>query len=148
MPRFAVPVVALLAASVVAAPVPKTIKKADDLQQMEGLWQVETVDEGKGPKPPPPGWEGFYWRVTEGKLHTGTPKSKGYVGAGMTLDQTQSPRHLDVTTGGSTCLYIYELDGDTLKTIHSSTGQPRPTAFAGGQVGTTFVWKRVKDESK
>jgi uncharacterized protein (TIGR03067 family) len=150
MPRFT-PLLVLLVTPVAAislgAPVPKAVvkKKKPDLEQMEGRWVVETIDSGKGQEVPKDDWATFYWEVKDGRLFTGTKSGPGYRGAAITLDPTQSPRHMDVTTDGSTVPYIYEIDGDTLKTIHSDSGKPRPTGFSGGNGRYSFVWKRAKE---
>jgi uncharacterized protein (TIGR03067 family) len=147
MPRFIPLLVVLFAPLAVGAPVPKAIgkRKKPDLEQLEGRWVVETIDSGQGQQPPKDDWATFYWEVKDGRLFTGTATGPGYRGAGITLDPTQSPKHMDVTSDGTTVPYIYEIDGDTLKTIHSSSGQPRPAGFTGGNGRYSFVWKRAKE---
>lgn len=130
-----------------AAPVPKALaKKAkSDLELMEGRWLVEQIDSGKGLAAPQGDWATFYWRVENGKLFTGTTGGPGYRGVAFTLNPDQSPKQMDVVQNGSAMPYIYDLDGDTLKTVHSSAGQPRPADFNPTNGHYVFVWKRVKE---
>ena len=86
-----------LAASVVAAPVPKEIKKKDDAALLEGRWVSVSVDSGGGHEPN----TGYWIEVKDGRLSIGTTNAKAHTKeVPFTLDTAESPKHLDITPAG------------------------------------------------
>ena len=130
-------------ATAVAAPVPKEVKKKDDAKLLEGRWESVTLDQGQGHNP-----DTSYWlEIKDGKLSTGIgTKTKGFVDVPFTLDPAESPKHIDITSGGTTQPWIYEIDGDTLTWCHPSGGTERPTGMKSAKPYCCTVWKRVKEE--
>jgi uncharacterized protein (TIGR03067 family) len=131
------------AAVAVAAPVPKAVKKQDDAKRLEGQWVSVTSDGGSGHRP-----DTSFWLIVDADkmwMGTGTP-SRATPEYGFTLDPSQSPKHLNLT---STALgrqeWIYEIDGDTLTWCHPSTGDERPTGMKSDKPYYCTVWNRVKE---
>jgi uncharacterized protein (TIGR03067 family) len=63
------------------------------------------------------------------------------------LDPSKKPKALDVTPlekGNVTALFIYEIDGDTLKLCWNKPGGERPKEFAGKDKAGYMVLKREK----
>lgn len=136
---------ALSAGLLTAAPVPKALKKPTDAQLLEGWWQFESLDDGRGPTACRD-----YDLIRDGRLfHSGMLRN-GEAGHPIRLDPTQTPKHLDVEDPlGRVLPGIYRLDGDTLTYCHSKPGHPRPTEFQGS-AGEVYcgVLKRVNREPK
>ena len=138
--------VVLVAAAAVAAPVPKAAKKKSDAEQLEGRWEIVTLDTGGGSQVPTGDTATFYMVIKDGKLSTGTRGGPGYQNREIKLDPAQSPKWLDISdTQGLYHLSIYELDGDTLKWCETNSRDARPTEFKGGNANNYFVWKRAKE---
>lgn len=140
-------VVLMLAPPLVAAPVPKAVAKKTDAELLEGRWECVTLDGGSGPD----GGKGstdYWFTVRDGKLYTGVGESKGYDAVTFKLDPDQSPKRIDITSGGVVLPCIYKLEDDTLTWCHPQDKQPRPTEFKGGNGCYCFVFKRAKEEKK
>ena len=135
--------VLLLAASTVAAPVPKGIKNTD-AKLLEGRWVSVTFDGGEGPKT-----DGSYTLVIrDGKMWFGAGGAESPPDAPFTLDPTRSPKQLDVSwpTWKEPQQYVYELKGETLALCHSQPKNSRPSDVKGAPGGQIcFVFKRVKE---
>lgn len=121
--------VALLVAPVlVAAPVPKSVKKKDDGGDIIGLWVNR------------PGQTSGWYFHEDGSAGCGTPGVPGGCVAVYKVDATQTPKHLDWSQdGGKTWhLAIYEIENDVLKINFGSGGSGmRPTAI-GPNLGSQF----------
>ncbi len=111
----------------VAAPVPKSVKKKDDATDIVGLW-ASTRGGNTG-----------WWFAEDGKAGTGNPVQVGCK-AIYKVDATQSPRHLDWSQdeGKTWYLAIYEIENDVLRINFgtNNTGK-RPTAI-GPNLGSQF----------
>jgi hypothetical protein len=118
----------LSAAPLVAAPVPKGLKKQADGSDIVGLWAKT-----------PGGTSGWYFNP-DGSAGCGTPGVPGGCVAVYKVDATQTPKHLDWSQdGGKTWhLAVYEIEGDVLRINFGggNTGQ-RPTAI-GPNTGFQF----------
>ena len=121
-------VVALLLVPVlVAAPVPKSVKKKADENDIVGLWASTR------------GGTTGWWFGEDGKAGTGNPVQVGCK-AIYKVDPTQSPKHLDWSQdeGKTWYLAIYEIEDDVLKINFGSSGTgKRPTAI-GPNLGSQF----------
>jgi uncharacterized protein (TIGR03067 family) len=143
MPLLALLAAGLFAGALLSAPVPKAVKKRTDAEAMAGRWKGVSFN-GQG---------NTEWSlvVADGKI-TINDAGTAPAAAPFALDESHSPKHLDISWKGwpNPQLYIYLIDGDTLTLCHAQPGQPRPTVFDGG--GTDgrycFVFERVKDEPK
>jgi len=132
---------ALTAAALVAAPVPKVAKKQDDAKALEGRWESVTVDIGGGERADTDWW----LEVKDGKLSTGRGGSNGYMSRAIKLDPDASPKHLDIDDlSGKFLLSIYKLEDDTLTWCESSSTTNRATEFQSAGMFNVFVFKRVK----
>jgi uncharacterized protein (TIGR03067 family) len=135
----------VIASAVLAAPVPKAAKKKSDLELLEGRWEIVTLDTGGGLQVQTGDFATFTLTVKDGKLSTATKSSPGYTSLPFRIDESQSPKHLDIETPNQSMSCLYEVDGDTLRWCHPQPGQPRPTELKGGNGSYLFVWKRVKE---
>lgn len=141
--RIALLLTFALALSAVAAPVPKPLKKADDLTVLEGRWEGVTVDTGSGPSN-----GGSYWfEVKDGKLSTGIGTTPGYVARTLRIDATTTPKQIDVDdTRGGFHLGIFEIDGDTIRWCESSSTTNRPPEFKAVNGFNLLIYRRAKDK--
>ena len=127
----------------VAAPVPKAVRKADDSALLEGRWESVSIDTGSGTRADTTWW----LDITDGKLSTGCGQSNGYAACAFKLDQTASPKQLDIeVANGQFILTVYQLDGDTLTWCESSSTTNRATELQTAGGFNLFVFKRVKKE--
>lgn len=148
MMRIAALLLLAISSTLIAAPVPKEVKKEE---KTEGTWQLESLSAfGR-----PAGLGGIqYW----------TLDAEGYV----TTHQTPAPpenavKHLQLAfepktkavdykyTNGNNTGYpgMYELDGDTLKICCNLKGTGvRPTTVDAGSDVYLWTFKRVKAEAK
>lgn len=143
--RTAVLLVFAMTIFAVAAPVPKSLTKPSDAELLEGWWQYETMDDGRGPTP-----HRDKDLIRDGLLyHSGTLRNEE-PGSKIRLDPTQTPKRLDVEVPLERVLQgIYQIDRDTLTYCFAQPGHPRPTEFKGSG-GTVYccVLKRARDETK
>jgi uncharacterized protein (TIGR03067 family) len=138
----------LIAFSLLAAPVPKGVKKKTDEELLEGRWEIVTLDEGDGPKVPADSYRTFHFTYRAGVLNTGRERNAGWVNVKVTLDPTMSPRVMTLETSpGRFIKNIYEIDGDTLKWCEWQRPDP-PTGFTGSNGQNCFVLKRATDEKR
>jgi uncharacterized protein (TIGR03067 family) len=118
--------------------------KAKDKEAILGAWQMEKIDRGKGETTPKV-------RITFGKdgqmLYAGPD---GEVEGKYTLDPTDTPKAMNMSTENGIVPAIYSLDGDTL-TIAVGTGKKvvRPDQLkADGKAIEVWTLKRVQDQKK
>lgn len=129
--------------ALVAAPVPKAVKKADDATLMLGKWECVSLDTGSGQQP-----DKRFLLVGDGTMSMTNDAPSDAAAGPLKLNQDTSPKQFDVTWKGWTTpqRYIYQLDGDTLTICHGQDNQPRPTEFKGSREGACcFVFKRMKE---
>jgi uncharacterized protein (TIGR03067 family) len=118
-----------------------------DLAELQGTWQLETIDDGKDSKLGAKkrtlfiGGELFLVRDGDKMVQVGTVR----------LVPTRTPKHIDATVKkgqheDNTMLGIYELKGDTLKVCFDPEGESRPRTFATKSEGARFtaVYKRAR----
>ena len=105
MNRVMCALAALLVASLlVAAPVPKALKKARDEDRIIGVWvEADTPSS-------------LWFFNADGTCGVGEPTAPA-LNAVYRMDSTQTPPHLDWSQNDGKTWYldVYELDGDTLK---------------------------------
>ncbi len=117
----------LVAPLLVAAPVPKTVKKKDEGADIVGLWASTR------------GGTTGWWFGEDGKAGTGNPVQVGCK-AVYKVDATQTPKHLDWSQdeGKTWYLAVYEIENDVLRINFGSSGSgKRPTAVGPNQ-GSQF----------
>lgn len=134
---------ACTAAMLVAAPVPKAVKKTDDATLLLGRWEGVSLDTGSGPQP-----DKRFLLVGDGTMSMTNDTPSNDMAGPLKLNQDTSPKQFDVTWKGWTTAqkYIYELDGDTLTMCHAQDNQPRPTELKGSKDGVCcFVFRRMKE---
>ncbi len=120
-------VVLLFAPVLVAAPVPKSVKKKDDSAEIVGLWASTR------------GGTTGWWFGEDGKAGTGNPVQVGCK-AIYKVDATQSPKHLDWSQdeGKSWYLAIYEIENDVLRINFGGGGSGKRPAVIGPNQGSQF----------
>ena len=120
----------LLAASLVAAPVPKALKRPRDEDRIVGIWVRN------------PGETAGFAIYDDGSCDTGVGTTKKDRPPGRyKLDTTQSPKHIDWSPdGGQTWfLGVYELDGDSLRFNFGDRGSGVRPKVLGPNTG--FQWE-------
>ena len=136
----------VLIGSALAAPVPKALKKQDDLAKLQGTWEIVTLDTGSGSNFPPGDQGTFRLIIEDDKLSSRTATSPGWKNVPIKLDATAKPKRLDLEISpGNWSPCIYEFDGDTLKFVETGGNPTPPTEFLGGKGNNYFVWKKAKD---
>ena len=117
-------------APLVAAPVPKALKKRPaDAERILGTWRMfdHAMDGGRQDS------SDVCWRFEEGGrvfcVHTKTGQE---FPMGYTIDPSGDPATMEWKDSptGKTYPSIYKLDGDTLFLVSPVGGGPRPTEFA------------------
>jgi uncharacterized protein (TIGR03067 family) len=148
MRRFAF-AAALFAVACTAAAQQPAAKKKTDLELIQGTWWIVGL-ESAGKKQSEKGIGGN--TITFAKVRsadTATLQEGPYPKVEFTysLDETSSPKAIELSAKGTRALGIYKLEGDDL-TICVSLGGPRPTEFATKVGGDTelFVLKRNRWE--
>lgn len=122
----------------VAAPVPKSLKKQADGSEIVGLWASK-----------PGGNSGWYFNA-DGSAGVGVPGAPGGCIAVYKVDVTQSPKHLDWSQdGGKTWYYaIYDIESDVIRiNFGSGNSGKRPTVL-GPNTGTQFETGTLNREFK
>jgi len=139
----------LIAGSMLAADVTKDDAAKKDLQQLQGEWTLESLEQPSGKKTSEE-VKTFRRSVTDNKYTVNWEAEDGahtFSGV-MTLDPTKNPKTVDVLiTEGSfkdkKMLGIYKIEGDTHTVCVGVPAGDRPTAFDSKQ-GSLNVWKRAK----
>ena len=110
---------ALLSLAFAPAPLPKAGPKDMDLKGLQGTWI--------GPGNLVARFEGDTLRY-----YRGGELVRSYR---ISIDPSARPRQMDLVGIGADkglrYYYVYDLDGDTLKTSGNARDEPRPTAFEG-----------------
>ena len=139
------PLALLLAASVAsAAPVPKEIRKAG---QLDGLWEIASIEVFGKPGGIPPRQR---WKIENGTITVEQIVVNAAVrprpGIAIKVDDAVTPKSLDYNTGGATPRpAIYEVDGDSLKIMMNLRGAERPKDMKSDDSTVLYVFKRVKE---
>ena len=133
----------ILFSPLVAAPVPKPLKKQDDRKAILGYWRGDVLNPGQGGNP------NFY------RFHFGDDGTCG-IGSGSTpsapdssseyaLDPTHTPKRMKWLNGPQKTewLCVYELDGDVLRVgfVHAKSEVPPDVTPRAGV--TVYELKRV-----
>ncbi len=127
---------------VVAAPVPKAVKKKADAQLILGKWQGGLAGGGRSAS--------HVFRFgDDGKCGiTNTPGNSRESGAEYELHPDKSPRQMTWWNGPERTEWrcVYDLDGDTLKVafVHAGTDLPADTSPRAGV--TVYELKRLTDD--
>jgi len=142
--RFPLSLLALLAGTLVAAPVPKDFKKADDATLLAGTWKAHRLTmHGKDDANIHTHTFGF---DADGKCHTlyGQGQRSDWT---FTLDPKATPKRIKWVSvqGNSNFDCVYELSGDTLKLGFLGAGQPVPDKVEPGPALTLYEMTRAKD---
>jgi len=90
--------------------------------------------------------------VIDGDHYRVTLEGRGTTTGVQVLDPTLRPKTIDITDTsgpgkGSTCLGIYELEGDEFHVALAPPGKPRPSTFSSDLDSGNWVhvWKRVTE---
>ena len=114
--------------AVVAAPVPKSLKKnGADGSEIVGLWATT------------PGGTTGWWFGADGNAGTGNPRQVGCK-AIYKVDATQTPKHLDWSQDGGKTWYlaVYEIENDVLRINFGGGGSGKRPTVIGPNTGTQF----------
>jgi len=117
----------LIAPALVAAPVPKSVKKKDDATDIVGLWASTR------------GGTTGWWFGEDGKAGTGNPVQVGCA-AIYKVDATQTPKQLDWSqdNGKTWYLAIYEIENDVLRINFGTGGSGKRPTVIGPNTGSQF----------
>ena len=138
--RFMLPCVALLALAltVVAAPIPKSLKKLNKNYDFDGIWeQVGSNVNGAAGNIT----HGKYWKIDKDKFYYSMAnlEAQGNLGTMTTPDESQ-PQYKNY----SSSRLMLEIDGDTLKWIFTSTKEDKLETCEPGPGRSFYTFKRVK----
>lgn len=113
--------------AVVAAPVPKSLKKQPDGAEVVGLWASS------------PGGTTGWWFAADGNAGTGNPRQVGCK-AIYKVDATQTPKHLDWSQDGGRSWYlaVYEIENDVIRINFGSGGSGKRPTVIGPNTGSQF----------
>lgn len=121
--------------------------RADDLQAIQGRWQIESAEAGGKQITEPDLTEVVI--TIEGDQYRLMTKD-GPDGGTVQLDETKTPKWMDSTDTegldiGKVILGIYEVTGDTMRVCYAFGGGERPTQFATeeGSSNLLITYKRV-----
>lgn len=141
----------LIAAPLIAAPVPKALKRPP--ASLDGRWRVESHEENGRVMPPPKG-DYNLWVVAGDTMQLvregDTTKEGVYPCRFVSEPRDDGPRTFEykVDSNGYHRRGVCELDGDTLRVAFGSTadaaGQP-PAAVKSGDGVTVYTFRRVTD---
>jgi uncharacterized protein (TIGR03067 family) len=138
-------------------PLPKADKEAPlgkeaaaDLEKFQGTWILIKHDTGTPAKEPATGR-----LVVIGDKYEFTLNGRSNPGT-IRLNPAKSPKEIDADAGDpaegqvSKLLGLYELEGDTQRSIFGAAGGPRPTDFTvkAGSGRQLFVFKKEKKDDK
>ncbi|MEO2091439.1 MAG: hypothetical protein ABGY75_18430 [Gemmataceae bacterium] len=141
MRRFAL-LVLITVAPAAAAPVPKGVKKKDDVRAVLGKWEGGLGGAAKG--------GGYVFRFgddgTCGITNVGPNNRES--GAAYELHPDKSPRQMTWWNGAERTEWrcVYELDGDTLKVVFVHAGTDIPPDAAPRAGVTVYELKRMADD--
>jgi uncharacterized protein (TIGR03067 family) len=110
-----------------------------DLKNLQGTWRIVRAErDGKDVK----GELGYEELAIEG--NSSQVRYKGEVRDGrFQIDPSKTPKQITVDPhGGGKVFGIYELNGDTWKTLFSKVGGGHPSSFK--DTGLLFEYERVK----
>ena len=142
---FAVPLVLLLGAAALAAPVPKAVKKP--VESLDGVWKIET-EERDGQASPRASSDYNVWRVTGGQLVLVSAQRDEYTAA-LTSEELDGGLRSFEYTGAANGYHrrgVYQLDGDTLQIAFSLDPKTRPVKMTSENKGFVYTFKRVQPE--
>lgn len=93
---------------------------------MQGAWIVESLtDSGSEVKV----LEGDKFEFTKDKLRVHEPREKAIIEFSVKLDDTESPKQIDLSLGDLDSLGIYEFRGSKLVICFAQPGKARPSEF-------------------
>ncbi len=126
----------------VAAPVPKSLKKAAP-GSIVGEWREVTADADGRPTESP---TGYTWRFEADGTAAVIWPNGNTIPAAYQLDHQTAPVGYDwtLTSGGHRFVGVCEVSGDHLRTVTVSAGKPRPTNLAAGQGVEYRTYVRVR----
>lgn len=144
--------VALVAASTVAADSPAGDPAAADREKLRGTWTPAAIErDGKRAGPGDADFENFKGQLFTFDAEKLAFKIPGGVGGDATyrLDPSADPKGIDLTGVGSksTTKAIYKFDGDALILCRAEPDAARPTEFKTkpGDKVVLYILKRKKD---
>ena len=143
MMRFTLLTLACTGVSVLAAPVPKELRKSDKL---EGQWELVSLEaRGRVVTPLKQRWRIEADKITiEGNLPNAALRPRPPLA--IKVDAAASPRALDYNVGPAQRPAIYEVDGDTLKILMNVTvADERPKEMKPDDKTVLYVFQRVKE---
>jgi uncharacterized protein (TIGR03067 family) len=126
----------LLAPAVVAAPVPKAVKKQDDVDRIVGRWKCESAFNGKEEMVGSHKNDVWTFAPAGEKSEQLTPTGTRY-----SLDYSfpaPGERQMNLACNGNPYLGVYELDGDTLTIAFRDRNRPATLDKAAGVYLFTF----------
>ncbi len=142
--RFAVLSV-LVVGSVVAAPVPKELRKTDDAKAVLGTWKAHALSVNGRPEQV---IATHTFRLEpDGRSHTlfGDGQRSDWT---YTLDPTTTPKRMTWVGAGTgnnvTFQCVFEVSGDTMKLGFIGNGKTAPAKVEPGPDLTLYEMKRVK----
>lgn len=144
MTRLAVFALLVSVTALLAAPVPKEIRKAGKL---DGLWEIASIEVFGKPGGIPPRQR---WKIENGTITVEQIVPNAAVrprpAIAIKVDDAVTPKSLDYNTGGATPRpAIYEVDGDSLKIMMNLRGAERPKGMKSDDSTVLYVFKRVKE---
>jgi uncharacterized protein (TIGR03067 family) len=118
-------------------------RKMTDQQSIQGIWQL-VAGERHGTPFSQEILESVNLEFAGDKLITKT--KRGANENQFRLDESQTPKHIDMEMQGARGEGIYVLENDTLKILHDEVGSARPNSFDLNQSTqlTFMMLKRVK----
>ncbi len=150
MKLFAALALLALPSALLAAPVPKEVKK----EKTEGTWQMESLTAFG--RPVNLGAGGLHWTIdADGnmKSHNGPvvlEAARSFIRLAFDPEsKTVEYKNVSANAKGSSSPGVYELAGDSLKICCNIKGTAiRPTTVDGGPDVYLWTFKRVKPEAK
>ena len=117
--------IVICAASSIAAPVPKELKRNGDAERLQGVWLV-TVGE--------PGSKGYRWTFEGEKLFAGGNADTKGIEYGLALRMNGSVREFDLSRDGRIShIGICKFIGDELHVVYHNHERPTEFSTAGGK---------------
>lgn len=126
----------------VIAALPAGVCRAADQDELQGKWIVQSFEFNGAPV------ETMLQAVREfqGDKYTLTSASGETFSGTIKLDESQTPRHIDLVMPDRTLKGIYSIEGDALKIAYTLEGDARPTELASkpGSGVALAIHKRAK----